>query len=157
MNMTVSGCFRLSASAVELPNDKPPARSLLPRCQHIDAFALASRLNRLEYFHIPAHRLGPLVLIEPWPLKQLVNLLEVHARSLRHGEEHVEERQETPAGEEEERAPLVGALEQRRNPLINSEEEEPMEALREGCAEGPELVRPQLADENVRQNEETWW
>lgn len=90
------------------------------------------------------------------PFEQGVQLLQAQAGRLGHGDEDVDERDEAPAGEEEEGAPVVHAGQHRRGALVDAEVEEPVEGLRQGAAEGADVVGPQLGAEDVGQDEEAW-
>lgn len=90
----------------------------------------------LPYLHrLCNHGLGSLVLIPPGALKQSVQLFQVHAGRLGDHQEGVDEGQETPTGKEDECSPVVGTGKKGGNTLVDTEEEQPVEGLSQGCAE----------------------
>lgn len=95
------------------------------------------------------HHLRPLVRLEPWPLKDLINLLDSHVRRLRDHDVHVSKRHSTPAGKEDKGTPVVRGLEQGGDAKLDGVDEQPVERLGDGGTERADTIRPEFAAKDV--------
>lgn len=94
--------------------------------------------------------MNSLVSIKPWTLEEIVDFFDAETRYLWNHKEDVNEGHQTPAGEEKKSAPVISVVEERGDAILDGVDEDPVEGLADGSAEGTQAVRPKFPAEDIR-------